>query len=110
MASIFNENERKVRKLRKLAQKVEDLSQQFKALSDDELRQKTAEFKARLEKGETLDDILVEAFATVREASERVLGMRHYFVQIMGGIALQGAYTHGRYRIGEAGLLQCGKA
>ena len=88
MASIFNENERKVRKLRKLAQKVEDLSQQFKALSDDELRQKTAEFKARLEKGETLDDILVEAFATVREASERVLGMRHYFVQIMGGIAL----------------------
>ena len=88
MASIFNENERKVRKLKKIALKVEALEESFKALTDDELRCKTDEFKARLEKGESLDDILVEAFATVREASSRVLGMRPYFVQIMGGIAL----------------------
>ena len=88
MASIFNENERKVRKLKKIALKVEALEESFKALTDDELRCKTDEFKARLEKGESLDDILVEAFATVREAASRVLGMRPYFVQIMGGIAL----------------------
>ena len=88
MASIFNENERKVRKLRKIAQQVEALEEQYKALSDSELRGKTDEFKARLEKGEKLDDILVEAFATAREAADRVLGMRPYFVQIMGGIAL----------------------
>ena len=88
MASIFNENERKVRKLRKIALQVEALEEQYKALSDSELRGKTDEFKARLEKGEKLDDILVEAFATAREAADRVLGMRPYFVQIMGGIAL----------------------
>ena len=88
MASIFNENERKVRKLKKIAQKIEDLAPEYKALTDEELRGKTDEFRARLEKGETLDDILVEAFATVREAAERVLGMRPYFVQLMGGIAL----------------------
>ena len=88
MASIFNENERKVRKLNKIAQKIEGLAGEYKALSDSELRGKTDEFKARLQKGESLDDILVEAFATVREASERVLGMRPYMVQLMGGIAL----------------------
>jgi preprotein translocase subunit SecA len=57
-------------------------------LSDDQLRGKTEEFKSRLAKGETLDDILVEAYATIREASTRVLGMRHYLVQLMGGVAL----------------------
>ena len=88
MASIFNENERKIRKLKKIAQKIEALEEAYKALTDDELRGKTDEFKARLEKGESLDSILVEAFATVREASHRVLGMRPYFVQLMGGIAL----------------------
>ncbi|MBO7152017.1 MAG: hypothetical protein J6V77_04185, partial [Clostridia bacterium] len=64
MASIFNENERKVRKLNKIAQKIEGLAGEYKALSDSELRGKTDEFKARLQKGESLDDILVEAFAT----------------------------------------------
>ena len=88
MASIFNENQRKVRKLKKIASEIEALAPDYAKLSDDELRGKTAEFKSRLEKGETLDDILVEAFATVREASARVLGMRPYFVQLMGGIAL----------------------
>ena len=57
-------------------------------LSDEELRNKTKEYKERLEKGETLDDLLPEAFATVREAAKRVLGMEHYRVQIIGGIIL----------------------
>ena len=88
MASIFNENERKLRKIKKIAMKIDSLADTYKALTDEELIAKTAEFKARLEKGETLDSLLVEAFATVREAAARVLGMRPYFVQLMGGIAL----------------------
>ena len=88
MASIFNENERKLHKIKKIAMKIDSLADTYKALTDEELTAKTAEFKARLEKGETLDSLLVEAFATVREAAARVLGMRHYFVQLMGGIAL----------------------
>ena len=88
MASIFNENERKLRKIKKIAMKIDSLADTYKALTDEELTAKTAEFKARLEKGETLDSLLVEAFATVREAAARVLGMRPYFVQLMGGIAL----------------------
>ena len=88
MASIFNENERKLRKIKKIAMKIDSLADTYKALTDEELTAKTAEFKARLEKGESLDSLLVEAFATVREAAARVLGMRPYFVQLMGGIAL----------------------
>ena len=88
MASIFNENERKLHKIKKIAMKIDSLAETYKALTDEELTAKTAEFKARLEKGETLDSLLVEAFATVREAAARVLGMRPYFVQLMGGIAL----------------------
>ncbi|MBP3291456.1 MAG: preprotein translocase subunit SecA [Clostridia bacterium] len=88
MASIFNENERKLHKIKKIAMKIDSLADTYKALTDEELTAKTAEFKACLEKGETLDSLLVEAFATVREAAARVLGMRPYFVQLMGGIAL----------------------
>ncbi len=88
MASIFNENERKLRKIKKIAMKIDSLADTYKALTDEELTAKTEEFKARLAKGETLDSLLVEAFATVREAAARVLGMRPYFVQLMGGIAL----------------------
>ena len=88
MASIFNENERKLHKIKKIAMKIDSLADTYKALTDEELTAKTAEFKARLEKGESLDSLLVEAFATVREAAARVLGMRPYFVQLMGGIAL----------------------
>ena len=60
----------------------------MQALSDEELRGKTKEYKERLAKGETLDDLLPEAFATVREAAKRVLGMEHYRVQLIGGIVL----------------------
>ena len=88
MASIFNENERKVRKLRKIAEKIDALSGKYAAMSDEELSSQTAALKARLAAGETLDDILTDAFAALREAAERVLGMRPFFVQLMGGIAL----------------------
>lgn len=85
---LFNENDRKLRKITKIAEKADALAEQFKKLSDEELRAKTDEFKERLKNGETLDDLLPEAFANVREAAERVLGMRPYFVQLMGGVAL----------------------
>ena len=81
-------SEREVKKLRPIVDKIEALSEPYKALSDEALRAKTPELKARLEKGETLDDILPEAFAAVREAAWRVLGMRPYRVQLVGGIIL----------------------
>ena len=79
---------RMLRKLDRLASQVDALQEDFEALTDEELQAKTQEFKDRLEDGETLDDILVEAFATVREASWRILRMRPFHVQVMGGIAL----------------------
>ncbi|MCQ2011616.1 preprotein translocase subunit SecA [Sporolactobacillus sp. STSJ-5] len=79
---------RKLSKMEKLAHVVETYADQMKALSDDELQAKTPEFKQRLENGETLDDLLPEAFAVVREASTRILGMTPYYVQLIGAIAL----------------------
>ena len=81
-------SQREVKALTPLVDKIEALGDEMKALSDHELRAKTDEFKARLAKGETLDDILPEAFAVCREADERVLGMRPYRVQLIGGIIL----------------------
>jgi preprotein translocase subunit SecA len=88
LKKMFDPNKRQVNRLEKIADQVDALGPEMAKLSDDELRQKTDEFKARLEKGETLDDLLVEAFAVVREGAKRVLGMYPYKVQIMGGIAL----------------------
>ena len=82
------ENDRKLKKLRPLIAKINGLEPQFSALTDEQLRGKTDEYKSRLEKGETLDDLLPEAFATVREAAKRTLGQRHYDVQLIGGITL----------------------
>lgn len=79
---------RALKKLDQLADQVDALEEDFRALSDDELKAKTDEFRKRLEEGESLDDILVEAFATVREAADRVLGLRPFHVQIIGGAAL----------------------
>ena len=76
------------KKLESIADKIESLEPDFEKLSDDELKGKTAEFKERIAKGEKLDDLLPEAFAVVREAGKRVLNMRHYKVQLMGGIVL----------------------
>ena len=77
-----------LKKIYPIADKVDALEEQFKKLTDDELRAKTDEFKQRYQNGETLDQLLPEAFATCREAAWRVLGMRHYRVQIIGGIIL----------------------
>jgi preprotein translocase subunit SecA len=81
-------DKRYLKKLKKTAQKVMDLQETYEKLSDEELRSKTEEFKAALADGKKIDDIKIHAFATVREAAYRVLGMRHYFVQIIGGLAL----------------------
>ena len=81
-------DEREIKKMRKVVEKINAIEPEFEKLTDEELQHKTVEFKERLEKSETLDDILVEAFATVREASKRLMGMRHYDVQMIGGMIL----------------------
>ena len=81
-------SERELKRIYPIVDKVESYRDQMVALSDDELKAKTKEYKERLDKGETLDDLLPEAYATVREAARRVLGMEHYRVQIIGGIIL----------------------
>lgn len=83
-----SDNARNIKKLKVIADKVMALEEPFSKLSDDELKHKTVEFKERLKNGETLNDILPEAYATVREASYRVLKMKHFYVQVLGGIAL----------------------
>ncbi len=82
------ENDRKLKKLRPLVDKINALEPEFQKLTDDALRLKTDEYKKRHQNGETLDDLLPEAFATVREAAKRTLGQRHYDVQLIGGITL----------------------
>lgn len=81
-------NDRMIKNLRKSVALINALEEQYKALSDEELQAKTAEFRQRFEQGTSLDDMLPEAFATVREASTRVFGMRHFDVQMIGGIVL----------------------
>ena len=81
-------SEREVKRILSQVDKIESLHDEWAALSDEDLKAKTKEFKERLEKGETLDDLLPEAFATVREAAKRVLNMEHYRVQLIGGIIL----------------------
>lgn len=81
-------NDREIKRIKRLVTMINSLEPEIEKLSDDELKGKTYEFRQRLEKGETLDDVLVEAFAVVREASKRVHGMRHYDVQLIGGIVL----------------------
>jgi preprotein translocase subunit SecA len=86
---IFGDhNEREVKRLQRTVDEVNAIESKFTALSDEALRAKTEEFRARIEKGATLDEILPEAFATVREASKRTLGMRHFDVQLLGGMVL----------------------
>ena len=107
--SIFSKifgthSQHEVKRIIPIVDKIEALAPEFEKLTDDELKAKTPEFKARLEKGETLDDLLPEAYATVREAATRVLGMRHYRVQLIGGVILhQGRITE--MRTGEGKTL-----
>ena len=86
---LFNLSDKKeLKKLNKIVDEIEKIEDTISKLKDEELKEKTTEFKERLKKGETLDDILVEVFAVAREASKRVLGMRQYRVQLIGGIVL----------------------
>ena len=82
------ENDRKLKKLRPLVESINALEPQFEKMTDDALKLKTEEYKKRHQEGESLDDLLPEAFATVREAAKRTLGQRHYDVQLIGGITL----------------------
>lgn len=85
---IFGSNEREIAKLRPIVEKINSLEKDISPLSDEELKSKTAEFKERIKKGETLDDLLPEAYAVVREAAKRLIGERHFDVQLIGGIVL----------------------
>ncbi len=88
LKTIFDANEREISRLRRTVERVNALEPSVSALSDEALAAKTPEFKQRLADGATLDDLLPEAFAVVREAAKRTLGMRHFDVQLMGGQVL----------------------
>ena len=81
-------SQRELKSIYPIADKIEALEDEYRQLTDEQLQAKTPEFKQRLQQGETLDDILPEAFAAVREAADRVLGLRPYRVQLIGGIVL----------------------
>ncbi|ARR50210.1 preprotein translocase subunit SecA [Photobacterium damselae subsp. damselae] len=85
---IGSRNDRTLRRMRKIVDQINKLEPQFESLQDEELKAKTAEFRSRLAQGETLDQLLPEAFATVRESSKRLYGMRHFDVQLIGGMVL----------------------
>ncbi|MCS0654713.1 preprotein translocase subunit SecA [Cytobacillus firmus] len=85
---VFDQNKREIKRLTKMAEEIDALASDMEKLSDEQLREKTEEFKARYQKGATVDDLLTEAFAVVREAAKRVLGLYPYPVQLMGGISL----------------------
>ncbi|MCT4585846.1 MAG: preprotein translocase subunit SecA [Peptostreptococcaceae bacterium] len=100
--------QREIKKIEKIVDKIDSLEAEFEKKSDQELKDMTNIFKERLEKGETLDDILEESFATVREVSKRVLGMRHYRVQLIGGIVLhQGRISEMRTGEGKTLVATC---
>ncbi len=88
LGSLLDDNAREIKKYQKKVQAINALEPEIKALADEELRNKTAEFRERLDQGENLDSLLPEAFAVVREAAWRVLGQRHYDVQLIGGMVL----------------------
>ena len=85
---LGNTSESKLKKMRPVVAKINALEPRYQAMTDEELRGQTQLFKDRLAKGETLDDILPEAFAVVREAAVRTVGMRHFDVQLLGGMVL----------------------
>ena len=101
---IGTHSEREVKRVIPIVDKIEALEPEMEKLSDEELKAKTPEFKKRLAEGETLDDILPEAYAVVREASKRTIGLRHFRVQLIGGVILhQGRITE--MRTGEGKTL-----
>ena len=106
LKKVFDSNEREVKKLRKIVDGINAWESKLEKLSDEELQAQTPKFKERLAKGATLDDVLEEAFATVREASRRVMKMRHYDVQLIGSLVLhQGRIAE--MKTGEGKTLMC---
>ena len=92
LRKLFDTSKKDVEALMPIVDRINGLEEEYAALPDEELKAKTPEFKARLEKGESLDSILPEAYAAVREVSKRTLGMRHFDVQLVGATVL----NHGR--------------
>ncbi|WP_319371332.1 preprotein translocase subunit SecA [uncultured Ilyobacter sp.] len=109
MKKVFGtKNDREIKRIMKIVDEINKLELQFEGFSDEELKGKTVEFRERLSKGETLDDLLVEAFAVVRETSKRVLGMRHYDVQLIGGVVLhEGKITEMKTGEGKTLVATC---
>ena len=107
--SVFGSaNKQTIKQYEKIVAKINELEPSFQSLSDADLQQKTSLFKDRLSKGESLDDILPEAFATVREAAKRVSQMRHFDVQLIGGMALHnGMIAEMRTGEGKPSLQHC---
>ncbi|ASA55190.1 preprotein translocase subunit SecA [Vibrio gazogenes] len=101
---IGSRNDRTLRRLRKIVKEINNYEPTYEAFSDEDLKAKTIEFRERLAQGETLDQLLPEAFATVREASKRVFGMRHFDVQLIGGMVLNGGQI-AEMRTGEGKTL-----
>ncbi|MDO9349812.1 MAG: preprotein translocase subunit SecA, partial [Deltaproteobacteria bacterium] len=85
---VGSKNERELKRIQPLVQRINDQESKIQPLSDDQLRARTGEFKVRIDRGESLEEILPEAFAVVRETARRALGERHYDVQLIGGIVL----------------------
>ena len=104
--SIFNHEYKELEKFKKIADEIMKLDEKCTKLSDEELKNKTTEFKERLKNGETLEDIKVEAFATAREAAYRVIGEKPYYVQILGGLAIHYGNI-AEMKTGEGKTLTC---
>lgn len=109
LEKIFgNYSDKEIKKIMPIIKKINDLEPSISPLTDEELKAKTPEFKERLANGETLDDLLPEAFAVVREAAKRVLGMRHFDVQLIGGVVLhQGRIAEMRTGEGKTLVSTC---
>ena len=88
LGGLIDSNEKELKRLQPIINRINELGPEFERLSDDELRAKTDDFKARLNAGSSLDELLPEAFAAVREAAKRTIGQRHFDVQLLGGIVL----------------------
>ena len=106
LRKLFDHEYKELKRFEVLADKVMDLDEEYSKLTDTELKGKTEEFKERLQNGETLEDILPEAFATAREASFRVLGEKHFYVQILGGLAIHYGNI-AEMKTGEGKTLTC---
>jgi len=95
---LIDSEYKELKRFEKIANQIDALSDEMEALSDEELRAKTDEFKKELEEGKTLDDIVVPAFAVVREAAYRVIGEKPYFVQLLGGLAIKKSFRNETFR------------